>query len=155
MATGTIHAIYIGPNRSQPLVAVAEVQAVAGKGLEGDRYFLGRGSLSRWPGPGRQVTLIEHEALEAIRRDYGFELKGGLSRRNIVTAGVTLDDRQGQKFRVGTTALFRVVQPCQPCAYLERKTQAGVFTALKGRGGLRAEVLEDGIIRVGDAIEFL
>jgi MOSC domain-containing protein YiiM len=154
MATGAVHGIYIGQVGGQPLLAVREVLAVAGKGLEGDRYFLGRGSLSRWPGPGRQVTLIEHEALEAVRKEYGIDFDGGLARRNIVTAGVSLVDRQGQKLRIGT-ALFRAVMPCQPCAYLERKTQVGAFAALKGRGGLRAELLEGGAIRVGDAVEFL
>jgi MOSC domain-containing protein YiiM len=154
MTTGTVQAIHVGPVRGQPLLAVPEVRAVAGRGLEGDRYFLGRGSLSRWPGPGRHVTLIEHEALEAVRREHGLDLGGGLSRRNIVTVGVALGDRQGQRFRIGT-ALFRAVLACQPCGYLERKTQAGVLAALKGRGGLRAEVLQDGVIRVGDVIEFL
>jgi MOSC domain-containing protein YiiM len=154
MTTGAVHAIFIGPVRGQPLLAVPEVVAVAGKGLEGGRYFLGRGSLSRWPGPGRQVTLIEREALEAVRKEDGIDLGGGLGRRNIVTAGVSLVDQQGQKFRIGT-ALFRAVIVCQPCAYLERKTQVGAFAALKGLGGLRAAVLEDGIIRSGDAVEFL
>jgi MOSC domain-containing protein YiiM len=154
MSPGTVHAIYLGTKRGQPLFAVPEATAVAGKGLEGDRYFLGRGSLSRWPGPGRHVTLIEREALDAVRREHGLDLAGGLSRRNIVTIGVALSDRRGQRFRVGT-ALFRAVIPCQPCGYLEHKTQAGVLAALKGRGGLRAEVLQSGIIRVGDPIEFL
>jgi MOSC domain-containing protein YiiM len=82
------------------------------------------------------------------------ELAAVRARRNIVTAGVLLVDRQGQQFRIGT-ALFRAVIPCQPCAYLERKTQAGAFAALKGRGGLRAEALEGGIICSGDDVEFL
>ncbi|HEX5269831.1 MAG TPA: MOSC domain-containing protein [Gemmataceae bacterium] len=154
MTGGAVHAIYIVAGRGRPLLAVPEVLAVAGKGLEGDRYFLGKGSLSRWPGPGRQVTLIEHEALEAVRDEHGLDLGGGLARRNIVTRGVELGDRKGQRFRIGT-ALFRAVQPCQPCGYLERKTQAGAFAALKGRGGLRAEVPEGGVIRVGEAVEFL
>src|SRR5437588_105759 len=105
MTTGTVHAIYVGPKRRQPLLAVPEVGAVVGKGLEGDRYYLGRGSLSRWPGPGRHVTLIEQEVLDAVRRELGIDLGGGLSRRNIVTAGVNLGSRRGQKFRMGT-ALF-------------------------------------------------
>jgi MOSC domain-containing protein YiiM len=154
MKTGTVNAIYVGPVRGQPLLAVPEVLAVAGEGLEGDRYFLGRGSLSRWPGPGRQVTLIEQEALEAVRLEHGIDLGDGKARRNIVTAGVDLRDRSGEKFRIGT-ALCRAVLPCQPCAYLERKTQAGAFAAMKGRGGLRAEVLEGGVIRVGEPIEFM
>jgi MOSC domain-containing protein YiiM len=141
------------PHRGQPLLAVPEARA-AGKGLEGDRYFLGRGSLSRCPGQGRQVTLIEHEALEAVRREHGIDLRGGLARRNVVTEGVDLGDRKGQKVRIGA-ALFRAVQPCQPCADLERKTRPGTFAALKGRGGLRAEVIEGGTLRVGGAVEFL
>jgi MOSC domain-containing protein YiiM len=154
MTTGTIHAIFIGPKRGQPLVGVAEVQAIAGKGLEGDRYCLGRGSLSRWPGPGRHVTLIEQEVLDAVRREHGIDLGGGRSRRNIVTVGVNLRDRRGQNLRIGT-AVFKAGIPCSPCGYLERKTQPGVMVALKGRGGLRAEVVEGGSIRVGDVIEFL
>jgi MOSC domain-containing protein YiiM len=151
---GTMQAIYIVPHRGQPLVAVSEVRALAGQGLVGDPYALGRGSLSRWPGPGRQVTLIEQETLDAVRREHGIDLASGQSRRNIVTAGVSLADRRGQRFRIGT-ALFRADIACQPCGYLEGKTQAGVLVALRGRGGLRAEVLEEGIIRVGDALQFL
>jgi|SRR6516165_2185210 MOSC domain-containing protein YiiM len=154
MSTGTIHAIYIGPKRGEPLVGVAEVRAVAGRGLEGDRYYLGRGSLSRWPGPGRHVTLIEQELLDAVRREHGIDLGGGRSRRNIVTVGVDLGDRKGQRFRIGR-AVFKAGIACRPCGYLERKTEAGVFVALRGRGGLRAEVVEEGTIRVADAIEFL
>jgi MOSC domain-containing protein YiiM len=154
MTTGSVHAIYIGPKRGQPLVAVAEIRAIAGRGLDGDRYCLGRGSLSRWPGPGRHVTLIEQEVLDAVRREFGIDLGGGLSRRNIVTVGVDLSNQRGQMFRVGT-ALFKAGIPCAPCGYLERKTQAGVMAALKGRGGLRAEVLQEGIIRMGDLVEFL
>jgi MOSC domain-containing protein YiiM len=65
-----------------------------------------------------------------------------------------LVDRKGKKFGIRTAA-FRAELPCQPCAYLERKTQVGAFAALKGRGGLRAEVFEGGTIRVGDAVEYL
>jgi MOSC domain-containing protein YiiM len=154
MTIGTVHAIYIGPKRGQPLVAVAEVRVVAGKGLEGDRYCLGRGSLSRWAGPGRHVTLIEQEVLDAVRHECGIDLGGGLSRRNIVTVGVDLSNRRGQMFRVGT-ALFKAGIPCAPCRYLERKTQPGVMEALKGRGGLRVEVLQDGVIRIEDLVAFL
>jgi hypothetical protein len=81
-------------------------RAVAGKGLEGDRYFLGRGSLSRWPGRGRQVTLIEYEALEGVRRERGIRLGGGLARRRLVTTGVEVVGRQGRQFWIGK-ALFR------------------------------------------------
>ena len=75
------------------MVSVAQVRAVTGRGLEGDRYFHGRGSFSRWPGEGRDVTFVELEAIDAILRDHGVDLHEGRSRRNIVTAGGSLAAR--------------------------------------------------------------
>lgn len=120
--------------------------------MEGDRYCLGVGSFSRWPGEGRAVSLIEAEAIDAIRREAGIELGDGRSRRNIVTAGVALAELVGKQFRIGE-ALMRGVRPASPCRYLERRTAAGAFDAMKKRGGLRADVVEGGVIRVGDAID--
>ncbi len=151
MSSGRVEAIWIGPIRARPLVPVTTVRAFPGRGLEGDRYFLGRGSLSRWPSGARAVSLIEREALDAVLRETGIDLRPGRSRRNIETSGVVLTELKGRRFRIGT-ALFRGVLACQPCGHLERLTTAGAFAALKGRGGLRADVLEEGVIAVGDAI---
>lgn len=149
-----LHAIYIVPSKGQPPRPVDVVNVVPGKGLEGDRYFLGRGSFSRWPGARRAASFIEWEAVEAARREFGIDLEGGRHRRNLVTRGVALAELKGRTFRIGT-ALFRGVGPCAPCKYLERLAGPGVFHALKGRGGLRADVLEAGLLRVGDPIELL
>ena len=154
MPRGQVEAIWIAPVRRQPLVPVTTIRAVPGRGLEGDRYFLGRGSLSRWPGAARAVSLIEHEALDAVLREHGIDLRDGRSRRNVETSGVVLADLKGRRFRLGT-ALLRGVLACQPCGYLERLTAVGALAALKGRGGLRAEVLEEGIFAVGDTLEVL
>jgi MOSC domain-containing protein YiiM len=147
-------AIYLAPKAREPLQPASSAVAVAGRGLEGDRYCLGRGALSRWPSAARAVSFIEHEALEALRQEQGIDLGAGRSRRNVVTEGIRLDDLKGQTFRIGH-ALFKGVQACQPCRYLERLTQPGVFEALKGRGGLRAEVIEGGPFAPGDAIVLL
>ncbi len=152
MNQGSVYGIFIAAAARQPLQPVMAVRAMAGQGLEGDRYGRGRGSLSRWPGPGRQVSLIEREALDAVLRETGIDLHQGRNRRNLVTEGVALSWLQGQKFRVGQ-AVLRGVGPCQPCGYLERLTDPGALAALKGRGGLRAEVVVEGLICVGDAIE--
>jgi MOSC domain-containing protein YiiM len=149
--TGHLESIFIAPAAKAPLVGVPEVRAVVGRGLEGDRYFLAEGSFSRWPGDGRPVTLIEAEAIEAVLRETGIDLSAGRSRRNLVTRGVRLPDLNGRRFRIGQ-ALFRGTRECAPCAFLERLTEPGVFAALKGRGGLRAEILEGGVIRAGDAL---
>jgi MOSC domain-containing protein YiiM len=152
--TGVLRSIWISPTARERLVSIAEVRAVPGRGLEGDRYFLACGSFSRWPGTGRAVSLIAEEALEAVHAEHGIDLREGRSRRNLVTSGLILADLQDRTFRIGT-AVFRGVRPCAPCQYLERITEAGVFDALKDRGGFRADVIEEGVLRIGDAIELL
>ncbi len=134
------------------MVPVEEVRAVAGRGLEGDRYFSQRGTYSKRPGPDREVTLIEIEAIEALKRDHGIEIDPGASRRNIVTRGVPLNHLVGREFRVGEITL-RGLRLCEPCAHLERLSQRGVLRGLIHRGGLRAQILTDGMIRVGDPVK--
>jgi MOSC domain-containing protein YiiM len=150
--SGRVVAIYRAAKAGQPLEAVEVVRAVPGHGLEGDRYFLGRGSMSRWPGAGRAVSLIEEEVIEAVGLEWGLDLSDGRSRRNIVTASVALPELLGATFRIGT-ALFRGVRPCDPCGYLERRIGPGLVEALRGRGGLRADVVEEGVLCVGDLVE--
>ncbi len=149
---GTVASIHVAPSAAVPLGAVEEVRAVPGKGLEGDRYYRKTGTYSNHPGSGREVTLIESEAQEALKRDYGIELDPGSTRRNIVTRGVALNHLVGREFRVGKVKL-KGVRLCEPCSHLEELTQKGVQRGLVHRGGLRAEVLTEGIIRVGDPVE--
>ncbi len=130
--------------------ARSEVEGWAGKGLAGDRnYDPGDGSVN--PKAGRNITLFEGETLEAIRRDYGLELDPAGTRRNVITRGVPLNHLVGREFMLGAVRL-RGVQLSEPCAYLESLTAKGVLKALVHRGGLRAEILSDGVVRVGDAV---
>lgn len=152
--TGILRSIWISPTACTSLVGLAEVRAIPGRGLEGDRYFLGCGTFSTWPGGGRAVSLIAEEALDIIRLEHGIDLREGRSRRNLVTSGIALDDLHDRIFRIGT-AVFRGIRPCHPCRHLEGITQEGVFDALKDRGGFRADVIEEGVLRAGDAIELL
>jgi MOSC domain-containing protein YiiM len=153
-AVGIVTEIYLAPAAGAAPAAVGAARAVAGRGLEGDRYFHGAGSFSRWPGEGRAVTLVEGEAIDAIRREHGIDLGDGRSRRNIVTTGVALAELVGRRFRLGE-ALLRGARLAAPCRYLERRVAPGTYDAMRGRGGLRADVLEGGIIRVGDAVELV
>jgi MOSC domain-containing protein YiiM len=134
------------------MVSVNETRAIAGKGLEGDRYFKGAGTYSNNPGLGRDVTLIEIEAIEALKRDYGIELVSRDSRRNIATRGVPLNHLVGQEFKVGEATL-RGVRLCDPCSHLEKLSAKGVQHGLIHRGGLRAEIVTGGLIRVGDPVQ--
>lgn len=149
---GTIQSIFIADAAKAPMRAVVETEVLADQGLAGDRYALGTGAFSRWPGSGRAVTLIEREAIDAILRETGIDLSSGTSRRNVVTVGIELSALNGAVFRIGT-AVLRGARLCAPCKYLERLAGPGVFDAMRGRGGLRADVVEPGIIRVGDRIE--
>jgi MOSC domain-containing protein YiiM len=147
---GVVVAIHIGATRLEPMMAAGEVTAIAGAGLEGDRYARERGSFSKRL-PNNQVTLIETEALEAAERDYKLGLSAAESRRNILTSGVALNHLVGREFNVGVVRL-RGLKLCEPCGHLKKLTNKEVIRALKHRGGLRAEMLEGGMIRVGDEI---
>ena len=151
---GTVRAIYLAPSAGAAPAPVHEARAVAGRGLEGDRYFLGVGSVSRWPGEGRAITLIEEETIDAIREECGIDLGEGRSRRNLVTAGVVLAELVGTQFRIGGV-LLRGARLAAPCRHLERRVAPGTYDAMKGRGGLRADVLEGGMIRAGAAMVIL
>ena len=126
------------------------MKAVAGQGLEGDRYFGGVGTFSSQKKPARQLTLIEEEAVAALRAS-GVELPAGASRRNITTRGVRLNPLVDREFTIGAVRV-RGVKLCHPCGHLEHLTKPGVEKGLTERGGLNAEVLSDGEIKVGDAI---
>ena len=150
--TGVVVAIYLAPSAGAPMVAAEEARAVPGQGLEGDRYFRQAGRWSRQAGTGRALTLIEDEAIEALLDEAGIELPPGATRRNVVTRGVPLNHLVNRDFRIGGVTL-RGMRLCEPCNYLERLTeQTGVRRTLVHRGGLRAEILTEGVIRIGDAI---
>jgi MOSC domain-containing protein YiiM len=151
MFTGSILSINITGQESQPMQSLNEVRAVAGKGLEGDRYYLGSGAFSDKPEPSRQVTLIEIEAIQALQKEDGISLQPGDARRNLVTQGVPLNHLVGKEFQVGEVTLCGI-RLCEPCIHLAGLTQTGVLNGLVHRGGLRAEVVSGGIIRVGDAV---
>ncbi len=152
MFRGVLEMICLASNAGEPIRAVAEVQAVPGRGLEGDRYSEGCGTWSNHPGSGKEVTLIEIEAVEAVRVEAGIDLAPQSARRNLVTRSVPLNHLVGLEFRVGEVVL-RGLRLCEPCSYLEEVTRQGLKAALAHRGGLRAIIVKGGVIRTGDTIE--
>ncbi len=148
---GSVVGIHIASMASEPMSSVTEARAVPGRGLEGDRYFNRVGTFSNTPKPDREVTLIENEALEALKRDYGIELEAQDSRRNLVTRGVPLNHLVGREFKVGEVTL-RGLRLCEPCSRLEDLAQKRVRPGLIHRGGLRAQILTEGVIHVGDLV---
>ena len=152
MFTGSVHSIHIAAVASEPTTSVDEARAVPGKGLEGDRYFKGEGAFSDRPGPDRELTLIEIETIEALERDYKLKLSPGAARRNIVTRDVPLNHLVGIDFSVGEVTL-RGLRLNEPCNHLASLTEEKVKQGLVHRGGLRAQILTEGVIRPGDTIQ--
>jgi MOSC domain-containing protein YiiM len=153
-ADGKVEAIVIAPEAEAELVRMPAASAHAGRGLEGDRYFKRRGTFSTDHGRGHDLTLIEAEVLDELSLPGG-HLAPEEARRNIVTRGIDLNALVGKQFRVGDVECFGQ-RLCEPCAHLERLTAAtgkpGTLRALIHKGGLRADVLNDGEVRVGQAI---
>jgi MOSC domain-containing protein YiiM len=138
-----IEAIHIGPERGGALESVESVRAFAGKGLEGDRNFRDGGAK-----PGQALTLVEAENVE----DVGLAL--GETRRNVTVRGVPLNDLVGKTFKVGEVECYGV-ELCEPCTHLESMTRPGIINDLLHRAGLNADILTDGVIRVGDEVTTL
>jgi MOSC domain-containing protein YiiM len=150
--SGKLTGIYVAREAKGALSPVLKAKVIEGKGIEGDRYEAGVGSFSDWEGGGRHVTLIEEEALEAIARESKMELAPASARRNLTTRGVALNHLVGKNFRVGAVTLAGI-RLCEPCEHLEALSGVkGVIKALLHRGGLRAEIVSGGEIRVGDVI---
>src|SRR4029077_18758850 len=143
--------IYVTAKAADIPQSVERVRALAGRGLEGDRYAAGIGTFSDRPGR-RDVTLIESEMLEAYQQQSGDKLSAAQARRNLLTQGVRLNDLVGREFKVGAVRL-RGLRLSEPCTHLMRLTHPGTLRGLVHRGGLVAEVLCDGELAVGDKIE--
>ena len=148
--TGTVESLFVASEGSAPMERVESVEAVSG-GLSGDRYQRGTGHYA--PFDVCEVTLIEAEDVEAIREEAGIDLGGGQHRRNVVTRGVDLEGLLGATISVGD-AQVRGTRRRPPCAHVERVAEEkGLARALRGRGGICADVGSPGEIRVGDPIE--
>ncbi len=153
MWKGTVVSVHIARAAGEPIIEIDPARAVAGIGLEGDRYYEGKGFYSDHPGPIREVSLIEEETIQALRRDHNLVLAPGVTRRNILTRGVPLNHLVGCEFRVGEATL-RGVELCEPCKHVVDVTGIkSLLPTLVHRGGLHAQILSGGLIRAGDVIE--
>ena len=142
---GTVATILITANAEAPLSRVDEAEALAGRGLAGDRYAAGRGTFSG-PGHGYELTLVEAEVLAEI------QLASEQARRNIVTRGISLNGLVGHRFRIGSIECVGR-RLAEPCAHLEKLARPGLLRPLVHRGGIRADIVRGGVIRLGDEIE--
>ena len=148
---GRLLSIFVRPQPGEPVLEVDQVHAVPGKGLEGDYYYAG--IAPKGTEPARELTLIEKETIQALELENRISLSPGDSRRNLLTENVPLNHLVGKEFRVGDVTL-KGIRLCEPCSHLATLTQHEVLPALVHRGGLRAQILSEGTIRIGDSISY-
>jgi MOSC domain-containing protein YiiM len=154
--TGVVRHLHITPRAFLPMRAMPELRLVEGKGIEGDRYMIGReeGFYSHKPEEGRQVTLFELETLVALKRDANIELGPEEHRRNVTVEGVPLTHLVGRRFWLGET-LLEATRLSIPCRHIEEITGKAIFDPLINRSGLNCKILQGGAVRVGDAVRNL
>lgn len=140
-----IERIYVSTVRGGPQLEMDRISVIANSGIEGERYF------DRHDEPGQNITLVEAEEIEAFTRQYGREHDLSITRRNLVTRGVRLNDLVGKEFAIGEVRL-RGVELCEPCLSLGKRlatpelAPAAIIKRLLHRAGLRADVLTSGVI---------
>jgi MOSC domain-containing protein YiiM len=145
-----VEQIHIAAAAGAPGQAVEAARAIAGVGLDGDRYAYGHGHYQD-DRVSRDVTLIEAEAIEVLARRHGIALAPGETRRNVTTRGIDLNVLVGRRFWVGEV-LCQGTRLCEPCQYLADLTGKPLLRPLVHRGGLRADILRGGVIRRGDSV---
>ncbi len=144
--TGELVWIGVRPARGEPMIAVNEVMVSQRSGLIGDRY--------NGAGGKRQVTLIQWEHLAVIESFLGKALAPGLLRRNLVVKGINLLALKNSKFSIGD-ALFQTTGLCHPCSKMEKILGVSGYNAMRGHGGITAQVISGGLINVGDKLRAL
>ena len=144
--------LLVAESPASPAISQQTVWAVPGEGLRGDRYFSGGGTFSPHPQKADfEITLIQREHVEAFASTSGIPFRAHDARRNVVTLGIDLNTLVGREFRLGPV-LIRGIRLCEPCAYLAKQTSPEVLKGLLHKGGLRAQILSEGEIKVGDPV---
>lgn len=136
--------VWIGlrPARREPLVPVPEAYVVPGQGLVGDHARAGR----------REVSIVQLEHLAVIAALVGrAQVEPGDLRRNLAISGISVQALTGRRFRIGG-ALFVGTGPCHPCSRMEEALGLGGYNAVRGHGGIVAQVLSAGRVAIGDAL---
>ena len=148
-STGSVAAVCVASAAGEPARSLGVVRALAGRGLEGDRHVSGTGTFPSGL-PGSSLTLIEADVCES----FDPPLRPDEHRRNVVTRGIDLNGLVGHEFTIGAVRC-RGMRLCEPCTVVQRYASRPVLRELVHRGGLRADILEDGEIKVGDPVQAL
>ena len=150
-----LHAIIIGQKAKEPLHYEESIQALQGKGLEGDRYFYGQGTFNKpqLSQDVREISILPYESLEACNTRLNSSLDFLDLRRNLIIKNFDAILLEDKVFSIGT-AQFRIVRTCPPCRYLSRLLNEDIMTGLKYIGGYRAVIVKSGLLQVGDTLRY-
>lgn len=151
--SGIVENIYISKAHKEPPQAIAPVSLRAGMGIVGDRYHARSEALLAAGDEvqSNHITLIAKEELDAFLQRNDADIDYASFRRNVLTSGIDLYALIGKKFKLGT-ALCQGVEDCEPCALLAATVHRAVLPELEKKAGLRAIILEDGDLNIGDAL---
>jgi hypothetical protein len=126
---------------AHPMIEVPAIECLAGRGIRGDRYFDFKDDYKG------QITFFSLDVFDelctALQVGHG---SPALTRRNVITRSVDLNELIGQEFEIQSVCLYGV-EECRPCYWMNRAVAPGAAEFLKGNGGLRAKILTDGIVR--------
>ncbi|MGH2858734.1 MAG: MOSC domain-containing protein, partial [Solirubrobacteraceae bacterium] len=147
--SGVVEGIWVSPSAGDPARGCTAAVALPGRGLEGDRHVSGNGTFPSGI-PGSALTLIEAEVCDSFEPPLGPDAH----RRNVVTRGLALNDLVGHEFTIGPVRC-RGMRLCEPCTVVQRYAGRPVLRDLVHRGGLRADILSEGTISVGDPVRAL
>ncbi len=150
MSQGRLLHIHTAARTGRPMAAHDAAVAVAGAGIEGDRYANTQGKYSRFPGV-REVTLFEIEVIRDLKDQHGIDMLPHEHRRNLTTEGVELEQLIGITFQIGDVQL-EGLRPCRPCRYLNMMSKKQISARLTDRAGLYCRIITGGKLSIGDPI---
>jgi MOSC domain-containing protein YiiM len=150
---GVVRFLHKTPRAFLPMRTFPEIELIASRGIDGDRYLIGQetGFYSHKPEEGRQITLFEIETLEALKRDHGIDMLPEEHRRNVTVEGVPLNQLVGRRFRLGET-IVEATRLSTPCRHIEEILGKPVFDPMINRSGLNCKIIVGGTLRVGDTV---
>jgi hypothetical protein len=150
---GTVEGLAVAPAAKADMRLLEVAFARTGRGLDGDRYAAGSGTFSPRAEhrPGYDLTLIAAEVLDELTAA-GHTVDFAATRRNVLTRGIDVNTLVGRTFRIGDV-LCQGRRLCEPCVHLDRLSGPGLLRPLIHKGGLRADILTDGELRLGAPIQ--
>tara|TARA_Y100000590_G_C15156883_1_gene802062 strand:- start:91 stop:531 length:441 start_codon:yes stop_codon:yes gene_type:complete len=144
---GEVFQIGITQNSGEEIINANSILAIAGKGLENDRFAKKNND------KGNQLTIIQKEIIDEYNKNQGTSIPYINFRRNIISKNINLNEMIGKIIKIKNIEI-KVIDLCEPCNHLQKLLkQENLVKNLLHKGGIRCEILKGGKINIGDKIE--